>query len=433
MANIKISALPTTGVSTPDDYFVINDAALTTTSKIQLKNFVGLIQGSGTNSMVSAPFLTSGFPATSTGNESITLGFGASGASENGIAIGRGAEATSPDSIAIGTRALNQNRDNTRSRYIAIGFEAEAITDTFALGTRAKALGTDCVAIGRDSRATGNGQISLGAQATGDGVKMVNIGFDNGASNLNMDNTIMIGQGIRMNDGVTKSIAIGFEAETKASGAINISTSSFRASSPHSINIGGTGNTYGGSSQQIGIGNIRIGGFNDSITFTPGSFNTFLGGKNNTINSSGGGGVNNVFLGMSGRTLQTNIDNQTHVENLRVFGAIRQNFVTFSTSGSVVVDVATMGYVQLITTSGETYDIQVSPGPNEIGDTVTFFITYQSGATVNFVPLSSTSFRFNPDFGTPVFSGSPESRSILVFNTWDGNDMWEVSRSMNMV
>lgn len=435
MANIKISALPTTGVSTTNDFFVIDDATLTTTSKIQLKDFVGLIKGSGTDSMVSAPFLTSGFPATGTGNQSITLGFGASGTSTNGIAIGRGAEATSPNAIAIGTEAFNGNRDGTRDRYIAIGFQARAVSDTFALGTRASAAGSDVIALGRDSQGTGNGQISIGADAKGDGTNLISLGKDNGGSNINMNNSIMIGSGIRLADNVERAIAIGREAETTGTGAINISSSSYRVNSPHSINIGGTGNTYASGSRNIGIGNIRIGGFNDLIDNTPGLFNTFIGGKNNTINSAGGIGQNNVFLGMSGRTLQTGdlINNQTHVENLRVFGAIRQNFTSFTTSGSVVVDVATMGYVEVITTSGETYDISVSPSPNEIGDTVTFFITFQSGATVNFNVVGTTTFRFNPAFGTPVFSAATTSRSILVFNTWDGNDLWEVSRSMNMV
>ena len=136
---------------------------------------------------------------------------------------------------------------------------------------------------------------------------------------------------------------------------------------------------------------------------------------------------------MSGRTLNPTTNNRTFVENLQVFGGISQALTSYSTSGSVVVDVSTMGYVEINTTAGQTYDISVSPSPSSIGDTVTFFIEYQSGATVNFASVGTTTFRFNPDFGTPVFSAATVSRSILVFNTWDGNDMWEVSRSMNMI
>lgn len=424
MANIKISALPTTGVSTTNDFFVIDDAALTTTSKIQLKDFVGLIKGSGTDSMVSAPFLTSGFPATGTGDSSITLGFGASGTSTNGIAIGRGAEATSPNAIAIGTEAYNGNRDGGRDRYIAIGFQARAVSDTFALGTRASAAGSDVIALGRDSQGTGNGQISIGADAKGDGTNLISLGKDNGGSNINMNNSIMIGSGIRIADNVERSIVIG-------------TGRSLRAPDSDSILIGGSGSTYAGGSVGLGNGNIKIGGFDDNFLFTPQRGNVFIGGSGNTYNTNAALGLNNVSLGLSGRTTPA-LTNHTLVENLYTFGNHTFETLAFTQSGNCIFNPSRNHKVN-VTATGGTYDITSNVNPVGPGQQVVFYIEYFSGATVNFTDGTGfINWRWNKDIyagAAPVFSASTSgtpSYSIITVSTWDNDDYWEVSRSMNM-
>jgi hypothetical protein len=429
MANVKISALPTTGVSTPDDYFVIDDAALTTTSKIQLKNFVGLISGTGTGSMMSAPHLTSGFPATGSGNYSITLGYGASGTSTNGIAIGYGAEATSPNSIAIGTRAYNANRDGFRDRYIAIGYEAQAVSDTFALGTNARALGTDVIALGNNAKGTGNGQISIGGNAEGDGTNLVVIGKNSGGSGINLNNSIIIGASNTMTDNTEKSILIGNGLTSGYNNGIAIGSDGQSVQGAHSVQIGGSGYTW----SQIGSdGLVQLGGFNHSIPYAM-DRNNIIGGQNCTFNGSAGLGNNNVFLGLSGRTIGAG-SNTTFVENLGIYGGIQQSS-TLYTGTTININVGTQGMVEISATdSGSTYNISIDPAPDNVGRTLQMHIEWVSGATINFVGSGSVQWKWNNNV-PPVFSASTSSavsRSIIVMNTWDGNDMWEVSRSMNM-
>lgn len=178
MAVVKISTLPTTAVTTGNDYFVIDDAAFTTTSKVQLKNFAGLTSDSGTDSVRSAPWLTS-TDARATGDESIAIGNGASGTTQYGIAIGRNSEATSPNAIAIGNGAYNTNRDGGRDNYISIGFEAQSVQYGVSIGSRANNGGSEGVSIGRDASNNGNAGVCIGYQAVNNGGFGVSIGYGN--------------------------------------------------------------------------------------------------------------------------------------------------------------------------------------------------------------------------------------------------------------
>jgi hypothetical protein len=476
MANLKISQLTATTQNTIGSWVVINNSGETTSNKSQLEYVLGLTKGSGDFSMKSADFLTD-IPSIASSNYTIVLGNAASATTApSQVIIGNGAYGRSENLIAIGTNAHDQgtgrddgiaigtNAEALQARSIAIGKDAAAVTDSIALGTDSQAIATSSICIGESTVVAGNNGVGIGydifqdrdnatvigassyvsgadstvvgaistlGQTGGDSERSTIVGVSNDIIGPG-DDMIAIGYNNTLN--ATGGIAIGSDCTIAGQYAIGIGDDAdIRSSDAYSILIGGSGNTYAGVSTGLGLGNIRIGGFDNTTDFTPGAFNTFIGGKNNTINPGGGGGQNNVFLGMSGRTITTITNNTTFVENLQVFGGIRQSFTSFSTSGSVVVDVSTVGYVEVVTTAGQTYDIQVSPSPNTIGDTVTFFIEYQSGATVNFNQVGVTTFRFNPDFGTPVFSAATTSRSILVFNTWDGNDMWEVSRSMNMI
>jgi hypothetical protein len=123
------------------------------------------------------------------------------------------------------------------------------------------------------------------------------------------------------------------------------------------------------------------------------------------------------------------------MENTYVYGSVAQGFTTY-TGTTIDIDLSTQGYVEVSALStGTTYNINVTPAPNQIGNQLTLFIEYVSGATINFVSGGSVQWRWNASLGTPVFSATTGqvTRSIIVTNTWDGNDMWEVSRSMNMV
>ena len=103
----------------------------------------------------------------------------------NGIAIGRNAEASSDDSIAIGNGAYNANQDGNRPRYIAIGKDANSITDGIALGTQAKSRGTENITIGAYADAAGFRAVSIGPSAQSHGQYSVAIGYNVQANNTN--------------------------------------------------------------------------------------------------------------------------------------------------------------------------------------------------------------------------------------------------------
>lgn len=460
MSSLKISQLTATTSNTIGSWVVINNSGETTTNKSQLEDVLGLTIGAGANSMRSADLLaTSG--GTASGESAIALGNGASALDAQSIAIGKQAYAARERDIAIGFGAntdLTESQDGiaigtgarvVRDYGIALGYDAIALTDGIAIGRSTRPIGDTCIAIGASNVAAGNrGYVigygmfadrddagAIGASMYVDGARSVAVGANGtiGQSGGSCEDSVNIGSTNTIAGGGSKQISIGYSATTSATGAINISSGGLGVNSPFAINIGGSGNTYGGG-VSFGNGNIRIGGFNDTIDFTPGSNNIWLGGLENTINSGGSSGVNNVYLGLSGRTYTTIGDNRTYVENLTVYGGIRQISQQYTTSGAVVIDISTVGYVEIETQSGQTYDLQISPSPNSIGDAITLFIQYRDGATITFNNAGNVQWRWGNGAGTPVFSATTGnvSRSIIVLNSWDGNDVWEVSRSMNM-
>jgi hypothetical protein len=193
MANVKISALPSTTASTLNDYLIKNDSGETTTSKVQLKDVLGMTNPNGNDSIQSSSWLTS---------------LGTTGSTTGAVAIGAGAEATSPYSVAIGYRAYNVNRDGSRDGYISIGYEANAVQYSIALGYSPDALGADTIALGTNAGSYGNGGTSIGKQAfqaSNNGVALgaeaedyanqagVAIGFD---SYVSHDGAVALGSGV---------------------------------------------------------------------------------------------------------------------------------------------------------------------------------------------------------------------------------------------
>jgi hypothetical protein len=460
MANLKISQLTATTTNDIGSWVVINNSGETTTNKSQLENVLGLTIGTGADSIRSSDVLTTS-GGTASGQDTIAIGNGAQALEAQGIAIGKSSIAGRERDIAIGFGAntdpiesedgvaIGTDARVVRDYGIAIGYDAVALTDGIAIGRSTRPIGDTCIAIGRQNVSAGNRGYAIGASifcdrddagAIGstvyvDGARSVAIGANGtiGQSGGSCEDSVNIGSDNDIAGGSHKQVSIGYQANTAGTGAINISSGGFPVNSSYGINIGGTGNTLASGTVLFGEGNIRIGGFNETINFTPGNNNTWIGGLQNTWNTSGGLGDNNVFLGLSGRTLSPGTNNTTYVENLAVYGSITQGFTTYSDAGTIIIDPSTQGYVQIEATGG-TYNIQVSPAPNNIGDTVTLFVEYTSGATVNFASPGVVQWKFQEAYGktAPVFSATTVTRSIIVFNTWDGNDMWEVSRSMNM-
>ena len=128
MANLKISQLPNyTAGTNPDIWFVNNNSGETETSKIQLKEFNSLINGSGVDSIVSAPWLTS-IPSTASTVDSISIGIGnneGSDAGQNNILIG--------DSNLTSTNAdrnilIGELNTSTESNNVLIGKEHDLVS-----------------------------------------------------------------------------------------------------------------------------------------------------------------------------------------------------------------------------------------------------------------------------------------------------------------
>ena len=214
MANVKISALPSTTASTFNDWLVKNNSGETTTSKIQLKNVLGMTSLNGNNAIQSSSWLTN---------------LGTTANTQSAIAIGNGAEATSPYSIAIGYEAYNGNRDGTRDYYICIGYQTRAVQGGTAFGKSAEAIGADSTAIGQSARASGNGGFALGNN-----------------SESQSQNGLAIGSGA-LDSATNASMALGSSALASADYATAIGNSA-QATHQGSVALGdGTTSIYSGT------------------------------------------------------------------------------------------------------------------------------------------------------------------------------------------
>jgi hypothetical protein len=204
MANLKISALPTTTSSTFNDWLVKNDSGETTTSKVQLKYVLGMTSLNGNNAVQSSSWLTL---------------LGTTATTESAIAIGNGAEATSPYSIAIGYRARNDNRDGTRNNYICIGTDSRAVQESFALGTGAKALGASTLSVGENAQTYGNSGFAMGKNSNSQGTSAIALGH--GAIAVG-DRSIAIGTDASVTAPATEGIAIGRNTTASADASVAI-------------------------------------------------------------------------------------------------------------------------------------------------------------------------------------------------------------------
>jgi hypothetical protein len=202
MANVKISALPSTTATTADDWFIKNNSGETTTNKVKVEDVIGLTKGSGSDSIVSASFLTS---------------TGAVAPETNALAIGNGAEGRAQYSVALGSGAGCQ--DNIREYSVAVGASARAVqysqyvgfgnafgAQAFGAGWMSRSNGGNSVAIGRETYGDGFGSVALGDQCETYGFRSVAIGGSNVANN-------------------TGNVAIGDDNTTSANNATAIGTS----------------------------------------------------------------------------------------------------------------------------------------------------------------------------------------------------------------
>jgi hypothetical protein len=478
MANLKISQLTATTQNTIGSWVVINNSGETTSNKSQLEYVLGLTKGSGTSSIKSADFLTD-TPSVASSNYSIVLGNAASGTTApSQVIIGNGAYSVSENSIVIGKNAHDQGtgRDDGiaigtdaeiyQPRAISIGKNAAGVTDCVTLGTDGRAIGTASIAIGASTIVAGsfgtgigyqifqdrdNASV-IGAQSYVSGLNSTVVGASNGLGQTGGDseNSTIVGVSNAIQGPNDNMVAIGYDNTLSGEGCVAIGTdytiaatngiaiggsgnSALGNTSDYSVLIGGSGNTY---DSQIGLANISIGSFNNYHPY-PSTRNVFIGGSGMTVNGSGGVCRNNVALGLLGRNIASSLVDTTLVENFINFGTYTSGYEII-TATTISLDVSIQDHFNIVATnSGSTYDITVNPTyDGNISRELSLYIEYVSGATINFNAFGSGDWRWDKNFGgtPPTFSATTgnTSRTILKFASWDLDDWYEVSRSVNM-
>jgi hypothetical protein len=297
---------------------------------------------------------------------------------------------------------------------------------------------------GNNNTITGDNCGSIGGQQnTASGTRSVVIGgFNNRPSGL--DTVVVGGQNNLINSNGAYNVVAGGEQNT-ASGDIN---SIFNGRSNNvsggidNTIIGGNSNTLStNSSRSIVIGgreNVLTRGDNCSIIGSRASTQN-IGGLYNTsgvtmvscIATDITNANHSVALGLSGRTIVggTGDDNTTYVEKLYIYGNTRYETTIVNDPGTININVFEQSHVE-INASGGTYDLVINPSPSTEGTPeLTLLINYiSSGATITFNNSGSSQWRWSS--GTPSFTSG--TRSIIKVAAWDTNDVWEISRSMNM-
>jgi hypothetical protein len=460
MANIKISALPSQTANTINSWLVINDSGETTTYKTQLIYSLGLTNGTGNSSIKSNSFLTA-LPTEASSDYVVVLGNGASAnTAPSQVIIGNGAYGRSEGVVCIGKNAHDQGtgRDHGiaigtdaeiyQPGAISIGYNAAGVQDSITIGKDGRGIGNNAVCIGYSTFVAGNEGLAIGYDCFQDrvnasvigassyvsGTNSTIVGADNGIGETggDADNSTVIGVSNQIYGPSHNSIAIGYNNRIESSGMTVIS----------SAQIGNTGELQNShNSIVIGTNNLNIVGELGSDVVMIGGVDTTvsadisncvsIGGSGNTLNSSSGTFNNNVLIGLQNRTPASSKNNTGFFENLFVYGQIEQQETIIPASQTTVdIDISTQGVVELTATGG-TYNIDIDPVTSNIGLELTLMIHYYSAATINFVSAGNTQWKWGNGAGAPVFSGN-NNYNILVFRAWDGNDLYEQSRSMWM-
>ena len=216
--------------------------------------------------------------------------------------------------------------------------------------------------------------------------------------------------------------------DTGTTGAtiINSTSSSIKSSFNSSI-LGGVNNTLN-KGYNSSIFHSVDSSINSAQTYTTSGVSLINCIKTDIENTS-----NSVALGLSGRTIAggTGSENTTYVEKFYVFGNTRYESRTVNTPGTINIDIFNESHIEINATGG-TYNLLITPTPSEVGTPeLTLLINYvSSGATITFDSSTGVNWRWGNGAGVPSFTAG--TRSIIKVAAWAGNDVWEVSRSMNM-
>jgi hypothetical protein len=224
------------------------------------------------------------------------------------------------------------------------------------------------------------------------------------------------------------SIYYSQSSTISATGAYNnilgSNTSTIIGSSSYSQVIGGSGNTLTNSTNSSII-NSKNSSQNSGATYTTDRV-TMIACENTDITNA----TNSVVLAVSGRTIPSGQPNTTYVDKMTIFGNTTYEATTFNTSGNCNIDIFNMSHV-IINATGGTYTLTISPEPSQEGTPeITLLINVTGGATIAFNNSGNTQWRWGNGAGTPTFTDN--TRSIIKMAAWAGNDVYEISRSMNM-
>lgn len=457
MSNVKISALPTwSGTSSDSRWFVMNNQGETETFK-----FSGytspLKAGTGTDSAVSNNLAPNFAPGTS----SFVFGEHSSASSGNnsGVFAGRNNRTTNADAFVGGGL---QNVAGYRCTAIA-GFNNNSDGNGAAI---IAGEGNTCSNVSWGGIFAGVSNFIQGGNDSGD---IIAGGYLNRMGNVNgtVGCSIIGGAQNRWHNFDGRSVDTRYSYGSMIGGTLNRIeglTNDSTGANAYPIIIGGKSNKiFGDEATDSGTTGATI--INStSSTITDSLYSGIFGGDSNNIedltngfiysskncdvnNASGGvapihtgllasldstinGGNRVIGLGLSGRTFGAGRTGFTAVENLFVYGQIDQLEEAYNGSNTTIdINIARTGLVTLVATGG-TYNIDIDPATSNVGLELTLMINYFSAATINFVSAGSTQWKFNNN-SAPSFSGN-NNYNILVFRSWDGNDLYEQSRSLYM-
>ena len=239
----------------------------------------GLINGTGTNSLISDPALTTNTP--SAGDNSVAIGNGANASNPNSIAIGPVSNtftSTAPYVAIVPNGVDMAFRDNSvvvgPSSYpaqsgVAIGIDAQHNGGGFyrsvIVGNTLRAAGDNDVVIGYNSNGLGNGasKIAIGTNVNNYAEKAILIGSYLDNSDSSRVEAIIIGNSVK---GAQRSIVIGNNASSYAAAdTIQIGNDHTITQSNYGVNVGYSNNIVGG------VDNVIVIGQNNEVSLIGGS------------------------------------------------------------------------------------------------------------------------------------------------------------------
>jgi hypothetical protein len=333
MANTKISQLPSyTGSAADLRWFVMNDSAETTTFKFSGYTS-GLINGTGADSIISAPWLSQNY----------------GGAQSNGVG-----------STAIGTRAEANAGQST-----AYGWTCKANNDVAtALGVSATASGLASIAVGYSITASNSYAIVVGAESAASGNQSLAIGRFASAQNTN-------------------TIAIGSNTTAETEGSTCVGNVMLIRQSTFSSTVGGSNNVIN-TTAGYNYNNI-FGGINNNINgATSGA--TLVGCSGRTANASDATFVENLHIYRtpstqvqpvsSGTTFTCNLDNGAKSQ-FYITGTSTINITNVRDGASFMIKTQTDGNYNMTWTATGGYTFVFEGGIKDPGNTTTDIFVFE--------------------------------------------------------